>query len=164
MKVLHLMRHADASHPAPGTSDRNRELGPRGRREAREAGGRLMEWLDPLPVYCSAALRTRQTLAELCTAWPALAGESHAIEEGLYTFSASDLITWLASRPDDRDKLFLLGHNPGLTDLVNHLVPDAGLSHLPTAGYVQLHLAIDTWASLPKARGKVALGLFPESR
>lgn len=163
MKVLHLMRHADASQPAPGKSDRERALGPRGRREAREAGERLMEVLAPLPLYCSAALRARQTLAELCTAWPALAGEPHVIEEALYTFDVSALMHWLMARHDDLESLFLLGHNPGLTNLVNHLVPAAGLSHLPTAGYVQLHLAIDSWACLGNAQGEVALGIFPES-
>ena len=163
MKTLHLMRHADASRAQSGASDRERELGPRGRREALQAGERLGKLLSPSPVHCSAALRTRQTLAELCTGWPELAGKPHRIEEDLYTFSVDDLLDWLVAQPAERDSLFLLGHNPALTELVNLLAPGAELSNLPTAGYVQLRLSTNHWEALPDTVGELSLYLFPEA-
>lgn len=162
MKTLHLMRHADAVHPRAGGGDRERELGPRGRREALQAGERLANVLSPLPIHCSAAVRTRQTLAELCIGWPELAGQPHRFEEPLYTFDVRDLLAWLTTQPDHSDNLFLLGHNPALTELVNLLAPPDAPASLPTAGYVQLQLPVTRWTELRQAEGKLILQLFPQ--
>lgn len=164
MKTLNLMRHAEADRQQHGVEDRERILGPRGRLDAPRMGSRLAEVLSPMSVHCSPALRARQTLAGLCTGWPQLAAHPHQVVEALYTFELGDLLHWLQQQPGTRDHLFLLGHNPGLTDLVNHLAPADRLPSLPTAGFIQLALAIPYWEALAPACGEVRLRLFPEPR
>lgn len=161
MKTLHLLRHAKSDWSGPGVEDRNRGLNARGERDAPRMGAALAQRLQPQVIAASPARRAQLTLAGVCAGWPALAGLSHRTAEPLYTFSVRDLLAWLESQPDGEASLFLIGHNPGLTDLVNWLAPKAGLVNLPTAGYVQLLLAIDHWRELRDCDGEVVLELFP---
>ena len=48
------------------------------------------------------------------------------------------------------------------TDLVNHLTGGEGLDNLPTAGYVELALAIDRWRDLRGGCAVIAHHLFPK--
>ena len=56
----------------------------------------------------------------------------------------------------DPQSVLMVGHNPGLEDLIFDLVPDDGSSPLrdlveqkfPTAAFAVMHLAIDRWSDL----------------
>lgn len=161
MKTLHLLRHAKSDWSGPEVADRDRVLNARGERDAPKMGAALGQRLQPQVITASPARRAQLTLAGICAGWPAIAGLPHRTEAPLYTFSVRDLLAWLERQADSEESLFLLGHNPGLTDLVNSLAPAAGLVNLPTAGYVQLHLPIDHWREVRGCRGEVALQLFP---
>lgn len=161
MKDLHLLRHAKSSWDDPTLPDRDRPLNQRGRRDAPRMGAALRELMEPLPVASSPAVRARLTLEGLCTAWPALARLEHRSEEALYTFAAADLRHWLRDQPEQPPARFIIGHNPGLTELVNWLADDHVLSNLPTAGYIHLSLEIKRWRDLRRGCGRVELQLFP---
>jgi len=161
MKTLHLLRHAKSDWSGPGTADRDRGLNARGERDAPRVGAALGQHLQPQVIAASPARRAQLTLAGVCEGWPALAALPHRTEEDLYTFSVRDLLAWLERQADSEDSLFLVGHNPGLTDLVNRLAPGVGLGNLPTAGYVQLRLPIDHWREVRDCNAEVVLQLFP---
>jgi phosphohistidine phosphatase len=161
MKYLHLLRHAKSSWNQPGLSDRQRRLNKRGRRDAPRMGAALAQVLSPVPVAVSPAKRAQLTLEGLCAGWPELAALSHDTQEDLYTFSGRDLFEWVAARPEDGGTLFIISHNPGLTELVNTLVGDYCLDNLPTAGYVQLELQIDRWQDLRSGCAVIGHSLFP---
>ena len=161
MKTLHILRHAKSDWSGPGVGDRERGLNGRGERDAPRMGAALARRLQPQVVTASPARRAQLTLQGLCTGWPALAGLPHRTQADLYMFSACDLLAWLQCQEDRDESLFLLGHNPGLTDLVNRLAPGADLLNLPTAGYVQLSLPIDRWREAGACRGELVWQLFP---
>jgi phosphohistidine phosphatase len=163
MKTLHLLRHAKSDWSGPEVADRDRVLNARGEGDAPRMGAALAQRLQPMVLSASPARRAQLTLAGVCVGWPAIAGLPHRTEEALYTFSVRDLLAWLERQADTEASLFLVGHNPGLTDLVNYLAPAAGLVNLPTAGYVQLHLPIEHWWEVRGCRGSVALQLFPRN-
>lgn len=163
MKTLHLLRHAKSDWSGADVADRERVLNARGERDAPRMGAALAQRLQPQVITVSPARRAQLTLAGVCAGWPAMAGLPHRTEEPLYTFSVRDLLAWLERQADSGESLFLLGHNPGLTDLVNSLAPEAGLVNLPTAGYVQLLLPIEHWREVRGCRGQVALQLFPRN-
>ena len=162
MKVLHLMRHAKSSWDQPGLADRDRGLNKRGRRDAPRMGAVLSQRLAPISIAVSPARRAQLTLEGLCDGWPALRDLQHDTEEALYTFSADDLLGWIASQEDSHRRLFMIGHNPAFTDLVNHLTGGHSLDNLPTAGYVELALAIDRWRDLREACAVMSHCLFPK--
>lgn len=161
MKTLHLLRHAKSDWSGPGVADRDRGLNARGERDAPRMGAALAQRLQPQVIAASPAQRAQLTLGGLCATWPGIAGLPHRTEAALYTFSVDELLAWLELQADTEESLFVIGHNPGLTDLVNRLAPAAGLVNLPTAGYVQLRLPIEYWREVRECHAEVVMQLFP---
>jgi len=161
MKTLHLLRHAKSAWDKPHLSDRERGLNKRGRRDAPRIGAMLAQRLAPMSIAVSPARRAQLTLDGLCAGWAALGDMTHRTEDDLYTFSEEDLHQWIRLQDDSRSSLFIISHNPALTDLVNTLVGHYSLDNLPTAGYVELALEIDHWRDLLQGCGVVDYSLFP---
>ena len=161
MKTLTLIRHAKSSWKDPTLPDWDRPLNKRGRRDAPRMGRVLAQRLDAIPVAASPARRARLTLEGLCSGWPDLAGLDHRIEEELYTFSQDEVAEWITAQDDGLEALFLIGHNPAFTDLVNALAGGYCLDNLPTAGYAELTLEIERWRDLRPGCGALACTLFP---
>ncbi len=153
MKTLHLLRHAKSSWDEPYRTDRERGLNKRGRRDAPRMGQALAAEIDPLPVLVSPARRAQLTLAGLCDGWPDMADLSHTTVEALYTFSSGDVFELLWSYDDAHDAIFLIGHNPAFTNLINTLSSGEPLDNLPTAGYARLVLTINHWDQLAPGCG-----------
>ena len=162
MKTLHLLRHAKSAWDNPGVDDRDRELNARGQRDAPRMGAALAELIPPMTICSSPARRAQLTLEGLCAAWPQLQALPHQVDDDLYTFSVDRLWRWLAARADDYPDLFIIAHNPALTELVNELCGEHSVANLPTAGYVQLHLEIDRWRDLLQGCAYIHLRLFPK--
>ncbi len=160
-KTLYLLRHAKSAWDDPGASDRERGLNRRGRRNAPQMGRALAQRLAAQTVHVSPAARAQLTLGGLRDGWPDLQGLTHVTVEALYTFSVDDLVDWLRARDDGEDSLFLIGHNPAFTDLVNWACGEATLDNLPTAGFCYMELAIDHWADLQSGCGRLVDRLFP---
>ncbi|RLQ22342.1 phosphoglycerate mutase [Seongchinamella sediminis] len=161
MKTLHLLRHAKSAWNEPGLPDRERGLNKRGRRDAPRMGAALAAEIAPQGIFVSPARRARLTLDGLCEGWPALAACQHTSEEALYTFDAADLWRWLMAADDRKPGLFLIGHNPALTELVNELLGQRQLDNLPTAAYARLGLALDSWVQLQAGCGQLERLLPP---
>ena len=161
MKTLHLLRHAKSAWNEPGLADHDRGLNARGRRDAPLMGTALSSRITTMPVAVSTARRAQLTLDGLGKNWPQLRDYEHRDEPRLYTFNFRELLSWLADQADTESALFLIGHNPALTDLVNYLVDQQVLENLPTAGYVQLSLRIALWADVGGGCVSLENSLFP---
>ena len=163
MKRLTLLRHAKSSWDQAGLDDHDRPLAERGRRDAPRIGERLTRrGLRPDLVLSSTALRARET-AELVSA--ALGGGSRpklALEPRIYLASPDELLAVLAGIDDAVGELVLVGHNPGLTELVNTLLPDLKLANLPTAGAVAIDCDTDRWQTIDAARFAHRFSEFPK--
>lgn len=118
-RTLVLMRHAksDWSGDEP---DLSRPIANRGRRQAGEAGRWLDEHLPGLDfVVTSPAKRARST-------WKVAGGQCHHrpivdTDERIYTLEHGDLLAVLREIDDDISSALLVGHNPGLDELVARL-------------------------------------------
>ena len=162
MKTFHLLLHSKSSWDQPGLSDRERGLNKRGRRDAPRMGEALAQRMAPVSVAVSPARRAQLTLDGLCDGWSALGDVQHYTQEDLYTFASEDLVAWIAAQDDGHEALFMIGHNPALTDLVNTLTGEYALDNLPTAGYVALSLRIDRWSEVGQGCGSIEYSLFPK--
>ena len=160
-KELLLLRHAKSSWGDATVSDRERRLNNRGRRNAPMMGRALSELLQPQCVHVSPATRAQLTLGGLQDGWPGLQAMQHVTEEALYTFAMDDIVDWLKGSGQQADSLFLIGHNPALTELTNWLCGDVVLTRLPTAGFVHLSLDIADWAALRPACARLVQRIFP---
>ena len=162
MRTLHLLRHAKSAWDQPDLSDRERGLNKRGRRDAPRMGRALALEMTAQSVTVSPAQRAQLTLQGLCMGWPALAYCQRRIEEDLYSFDSQSLLVWIAAQDDHDDSLFLIGHNPALTDLINELAVCRQLDNLPTAGYVRLLLDLQTWSAIECGCATLEQSLFPK--
>ncbi len=154
------MRHAKSSWSNSEASDRERVLNSRGKKDAPRMGKVLSRHYPAVSPSVSPALRAQLTWAGVCSTWPALASLDYHIEESLYKFSSQDLINLLKKKDGD-EPIFLIGHNPALTDLINYLTQANSISNLPTAGFAYLTLSLYEWPSLEAGVGKLEKLVLP---
>jgi phosphohistidine phosphatase len=144
MKLL-VMRHAKSSWKHPGLSDWDRPLNKRGRRDAPRMGDLLAaEELVPLRIISSEALRARQTAEAVADA----AGYEGDIlfVRGLYGGDLSAFLDALWTVTDEVDPVLLIGHNPGVQELVEELTGQ--WERMPTGAIAYLKLPVQSWAEL----------------
>lgn len=155
---LIVMRHAKAGE-LPGGPDAERELRPRGRRDAAAAGTWLAaQGLIPGLVLCSAARRARQTWAGAASGLGAAVAEVEVrFDQRLYSADAEALLAVIGETPASRTSLMYLGHNPAAADLTRILL--ARPVDFPTAALavIDLEVAWDTLADPSAAAGTGAL-------
>lgn len=121
MRTIYILRHARADFP-PGIEDRDRPLAERGREDAEEVAGWMVEkGYRPGSVICSPARRTRQTLKPVLAAWPDLAV---SYNDNIYNATVGDLFEALKDVPDSVSSILLVGHNPGIHGLAQLLAGD----------------------------------------
>jgi len=135
-KELILMRHgkSDWSQPVP---DFNRPIKKRGFKEAARVGQWLSEkGLIPDLIISSPAQRARET-AETVSEAMDYSPDNIFFNEPVYMADVSELLDSIATASEDCERLMIVGHNPGMEDLLFYLteevdVPEDG-KVLPTA-------------------------------
>ena len=116
-RTLLVLRHADAEQA--GGRDRERPLSAVGRAQAERVGATLRDRLPhPELALCSIALRTRQTLDGLGLDLDAAAVD---LSEDVYDAGSDTLLALVRGLPDDVRCALLVGHAPGVPQLVYDL-------------------------------------------
>jgi len=163
MKHLTLVRHAKSSWAAPASPDRDRVLTDRGERDARMMGRRLVaRKARPSLIVSSPAARAQATARAIASAL-AYPTEFLQFEDQLYLASSDELLELIRSQRDDFSDLMVVGHNPGLTDLVNRLLPEQALDNLPTAGVVAVNIDVARWTDVPNGQTRLAYFDYPKN-
>ena len=167
MRRLLLLRHAKAV-PSTGRNDYDRALIERGRRDAAGIGAFVAEtgMIPDLVIYSGAA-RAHETAAIVLKAWPRRV-EARA-EAGLYEATRDAIQQIVRALPDTAPSVLLIGHNPGLADLANHLVGGGAESDIarmagkfPTAGLAALEFDVDRWRDVARGSARLARFVTPD--
>ncbi len=167
-RTLILVRHAKSAWDQP-VSDHERELSARGRRDARAIGELLVgRSLQPDLVLCSTATRTRETWQGAVDAG-ARAGELR-FERAIYRAWVPELVGLIRAAPESVSTLLMLGHAPGVPDLVDYLaVRDVGSDRwdrldakFPTAAVAVLEVP-GAWSEVGKGRARLATFEVPRA-
>jgi phosphohistidine phosphatase len=147
-RTLVLLRHAksDWTHDVP---DVDRPLASRGRRQAPEAGRWLDAHLDHIDLAVVSPARRARSTWELVTAELSVTPEV-MVDDRVYAASEAQLLAVVREIPDDRDTAVLVGHNPGLEELLGRLT--GSWTALPTSAIAVVRLA-GGWASAGEASG-----------
>lgn len=154
-KNLLILRHAKSSHATPGLADHDRPLNERGRRDAPRVGQVLVdEDLIPDHIFCSTAIRARETLALVLENFAA----SPAIEyrADLYLAPPAAYVRAIHQLPDEVRTVLVVGHNPGLEAWVETLAEETHT--FTTAALAHFKLAIESWTELSvQSTGKLKM-------
>ena len=162
MKQLILFRHAKSSWD-DDVDDVDRPLAPRGERDAPRMGKRLKSrHAQPGVILASHAARAQRT-AELVARALEIAPKQLKTDRALYLASPDVILGVVASQDDAHSCVLLIGHNPGLTELVKRLLPNLALDNLPTSGVVAIDLATTRWKNSGSADAKLAYYDYPKN-
>jgi phosphohistidine phosphatase len=142
MKNLLLLRHAKSSWKKPNLSDFDRPLNERGQKAAQTVGRFLgkQEFSIDL-VISSPAVRARQTIERVLSAakWT----PEVRFDQRIYEATPTTLMEVVSQIDDDRKSVLLVGHNPGMEELLALLVGKDEL--MPTAALAKISISIKRW-------------------
>jgi phosphohistidine phosphatase len=165
MKRLLLLRHAKAVPASEPLADSARPLAVRGERDARRVGERLRQnRLRPALILASPAARALHTAQLVASALDYAPGEI-ALENRLYLAAPATILDVIAAQKVAVEALLVVGHNPGLSELVHELLPAFDVDDLPTAAVVGLDYAdpVDEWSQIAGAVATLAYYDFPKN-
>lgn len=145
MKQLLVLRHAKSSWKDESLADFDRPLNKRGKMDAPRMG-ELLDKLNLTPdlIITSAAKRARLT-AEAVADRSGFDAEVSATR-ALYMASPDDYIAVLNEVLDSNRLVMVVGHNPGIEDLVQDLT--GRWERMPTAALAHIELDLGSWQSL----------------
>jgi len=161
MKTLTIVRHAKSSWNHPDLSDRQRPLNSRGERDAPVMGKRIVDHgIRPSLIITSPAKRA-WTTAKVIAGEIGYPTEFLQREDSLYLASLDDLLGAVVAQDTGFNSLMLVGHNPGLTEFANFLIP--GLTNnLPTAGVVSVQIDQDDWNLFEQPKAELLAFDYPK--
>ena len=153
MKTLILMRHASAEARENDQLDAERPLTRKGKKAARKTG-KAMRQTDVLPqrILSSSARRTNDTAKEVSrklSSTPKI-----DLLHDLYLAEPQAYIDQLREIPDEVDCVMVVGHNPGLRELLQTLT--GTVLRFPKATAAYINLPIDSWQEISlESRGEL---------
>ncbi|GAA0725915.1 SixA phosphatase family protein [Sphingomonas japonica] len=157
MRTLTLLRHAKSAWTDPVLRDFDRPLNARGQKAAATIGRHLREaGVGFDHVVASPAVRVTETLEHFYQGFGTKFVPTW--DRRIYLASSATLIDVLREAPEDAKRVLMVGHNPGLEDLVFDLVPPGGPlreaveEKYPTAAIAEMALPIDDWAQITSGR------------
>jgi phosphohistidine phosphatase len=160
-RTLVLIRHAKSSWANPMQSDFDRPLNDRGEQEAPEMGEKLKSMhIVPDLIISSTAKRTRQTAKRIAKK---VGFDTDEIkwEDRLYHCIPS-VFERVINDVDNKVKtVFIVAHNPGITEFANQLSPDFAIDNLHTCGIIGAHMDLEEWENFANVKRKVFLFEYP---
>lgn len=167
MKKLSLLRHAKSDWQDPAMRDFDRPLNDKGKRVSRAMGHwAASQKLRFDHIIASPAVRVNETLNEFIIGY----GKRYNIEweRKIYLASSATILDVVRDTSDEHDHILVVGHNPGLEDIIFDLVPDDGSPHrdmvekkYPTGAYAGLSIDVQHWADISKSPARFDIFMPP---
>ena len=159
MKTLYVLRHAKSSWENQNQTDFERPLNERGLQTAPRIG-KLMRAQKFIPdlIVSSPAARARIT-AEMVRDAASFRAEIQ-FDERIYEAAIKNLFEVLGRISNNAGSLLLVGHNPGLENLVERLTGEFRL--MPTAALAVIELNIEEWSEIDYNSGRLCKFIVPK--
>lgn len=156
-----MIRHAQSRNTEPGGKDMDRDLTDSGIQDASRLG-RYMYLEEKIPdviltSHATRANKTAQLLSEQLKLDPSEIKE----DEDLYEASVRTLLNIITGLDNKLKSVMIIGHNPSLTHLCEHLSKDI-IGFLPPSSMVHLIFDELDWNKLDKGTGKLVEIKMPD--
>jgi phosphohistidine phosphatase len=79
----------------------------------------------------------------------------------LYFTDTDTLKQIIMLQENDADTIFVVGHNPQVTDMANMLI-DEHISKIPTMGVVAIEFDMERWSEIEHMKGKMDFFIYPK--
>ncbi len=147
MKSLTIIRHGKTKKQKPNERDFDRHL----KQDGVSASHRLGELLSQSGcvadlVITSPAVRARQTAEALCNG-AGISPETIIEEPVLYENDTSLITGMLREISDEKNAVFIVGHNPSFTELTNTLCGRV-IENMQTASAACIELPVNSWSKI----------------
>lgn len=149
MKKLIIVRHCKSSWSDMSLSDFDRPLNNRGMNDGDLMSGKLLENLSSVDLLLSSS--SNRTVLTSKFFIDKININKIKYEDELYHADYKTIINKLKKVDNIINKLMVIGHNPGLTYLVNYF-SNIRLFNLPTTGIVIFDFIIDNWKEIDKIK------------
>lgn len=152
MRTLLLLRHAKSSWDDPSLRDFDRPLNNRGLKSASLIGRFMLKRkIRPGLVISSPAKRARKTAALVIKS--AQLESKPRLDERIYEASAIQLLEVISQIETSAEEVLLVGHNPGMEDLLLTLTGE--VRRMPTAALARVALDIERWSDARETGGQL---------
>ncbi len=160
MKTLLVLRHAKSNWENTDVSDFDRSLNTRGIETAPKVGLNLKKKKLQIDLILSSpAKRAKQTA--ILVKETAEINAQIKYEEKIYEASSLRLSQIIAKIDDKHETVLLVGHNPGIEDLVRLLSGE--IKAFPTAALAKITLKIKKWSDISKNCGELDFLMTPKN-
>jgi phosphohistidine phosphatase len=162
MKYLSIIRHAKSSWKDTTLDDFDRPLNKRGKHDAPLMGKIIFKKLNSPDLFLSSpAKRARKTAIKISKEMLYPKKKIQFLVD-IYHADLQELLAIIHGVENIYDKIFLCGHNPGITDLVNHLTGER-IINVPTCGVAHIEFNTDQWSKIFPGSGKLIYFDFPKN-
>lgn len=155
MLQLMLMRHGQAESVFDAETDHSRALSEYGKTQTQHQA-HLFPTKTGDRLFVSDAKRTVQTATILTSTW-ALATRSPSplmdSSSAAYLAESTTLMDLIRMTQSDVQRLWLVGHNPGIGDLISVLTGE--YVRMATADIAQIQLTLQHWEDLDSGQGRL---------
>jgi phosphohistidine phosphatase len=165
VKTLTILRHAKSDWGDSKLDDFDRPLNDRGWKAARRIGSELKHrGIEFDLVIASPAARVRETLDGVTEKLKP--NVEIRFEPRMYLASVEDLLEIVRRLPESVRAPLLVGHNPGIHQLVLDLTRAGSernkvVHKFPTATLARIGLPADRWRDVARGSGKLAALILP---
>lgn len=161
MKKIYLIRHAKSSWKDESLDDFSRPLNSRGKRDVVFMAKRLKQFqVKPDTIYTSPAKRALKTTKAIAEELD-IGKKKIELCERLYEGSFEDYLSLIHSCDDDKDAIFIIGHNPTITDAGERL-SGAILGNIPTCAIVCIAFDVPRFKDIYEESGTILFFDYPK--
>jgi len=159
MRTLFLLRHAKSSWKNEDLADFDRPLAGRGRKASETIGRFLKEKEISFDlVLSSPAVRARETIDLILRAAKLRADLRY--DERIYEAPASRLIDVISQIENEHKTVVLVGHNPGMAELLQVLTGET--DEFPTATLAKIVFKNSKWTEVVTKKGTLEWVVRPK--
>lgn len=160
MKNLYLIRHAKSDWSDESKTDHERGLNKRGKRAISTMAQALKtRGIMPDLILSSSATRAKLTAKGLAEKL----GYSGKIKymDALYMAEPLDIISIIKKIKDKYSTVFIVGHNPEMTELTD-ILQDEYIENVPTLGIVAFEIPVQKWSNFKPEEARLDFFIYPK--
>lgn len=153
---LFLIRHAKTEKTAISGKDFDRKLAENGLLQVEKLNEFISQFdFNKVDIWCSEAIRTKQTLSFIDTHFPSTNIE---FKNELYLASAKEIKELIWNTDSDKD-LLIIGHNEGISEIATYFLGED--IHLKTATFIQISFEAKSRQEWSAGLGKIQIVFRP---